>query len=46
MTDVLPVVLVRADKHLAVELISGHGERGHVRRKLKKRGKAVYADET
>src|SRR6266446_1907869 len=46
MTDVLPVVLVDADEDLAVELISGHGERRHVRRKLKKRGKAVYTDET
>src|SRR5712692_7304326 len=46
MTDVLPIVLVGADEDLVVELISGHGERRHVRRKLKKRGKAVHTDET
>src|SRR2546421_1691726 len=46
MTDVLPVVLVGADKDLAVELIGGHGERRHVRRELKKRGKAVHANKT
>ena len=46
MTDVLPVVLVGADEDLAVELIGGHGERRHIRRKLKKRGKAVHTDET
>src|SRR5713101_9914657 len=46
MTDVLPVVLVDADEDLAVELIGRHGERRHVRRKLKKRGKAVYTNET
>src|ERR1700737_586585 len=46
MTDVLPVVFVGADEDLAVELIGGHGERRHVRRKLKKRGKAVHTDET
>src|SRR5437660_2471217 len=46
MTDVLPVVLVGTDKHLAVELIGGHGERRHVRRKLKERRKAVHTHKT
>src|SRR5438046_9803305 len=46
MTDVLPVVLVGTDQHLAVELIGGHGERRHVRRKLKERGKAVHTHKT
>src|SRR5258708_6628730 len=46
MTDVLPVVLIGADEDLAVELVGGHGERRHVRRKLKKRGEAVHTNET
>src|SRR5258708_2164565 len=46
MTDVLPVVLIGADENLAVELVGGHGERRHVRRELKERGKAIHTDET
>src|SRR5213592_206522 len=46
MTDVLPVVFVSADKNLAVEMVRGHGKRRHVRRKLKERGKSIYAKET
>src|SRR5438477_13042948 len=46
MTDVLPVVLVGANEDLAIELVSGHGERRHVRRKLKECWEVVYADET
>src|SRR5438046_3963267 len=45
MTDVLPVVFVSADKNLAVEMVRGHGKRRHVRRKLKERGKSIYAKE-
>src|SRR5258708_40080224 len=46
MTDVLPVVLIGADEDLAVQLIGGHGERRHVWRKLKQRGKSFDIDET
>ena len=46
MTDVLPVVFVSADEDLAVELVGGHGKRGHVRGKLKKRWEAFHTDET
>src|SRR5947207_13228663 len=45
MTDVLPVVLVGANEDLAVELVSGHGERRHVRRKLKECWEVGYANE-
>ena len=46
MTDVLPVVFVGADEHLVVQLIGGHGERGHVGRELKESGQAFDVEET
>src|SRR5947208_16160975 len=45
MTDVLPVVFVSANENLALELVSGHGDRSHVRRKLKECWEVGYANE-